>query len=402
MPTKAQLQAELEETKRRLQELTPPPWERQEAEELEDEDQDQDRGGPSLEEVDLFLEEAGTPGGELLVDGYRYDDEGDGKIKYVHRWALPEFSLQVVKDTYGGGRWNFRLKRGPGGKLVKSRTLVIEGKARTPDMAPAQPDPRTFVDRILDQQGLILEKLQEVRQGPPPGLQATDPINMAMSIVAAFQSVLSPMQEALLKKEKTGPNFGELVQIFSQGVELGKMSAPSAPDPMASVLASTLPGLMGAITGGGNRPLPSPVDILTNPPQSEPMAEPSPQRHRPAWDLMLAPWLPQILKWARNDVDPVLRAEFVVDEIPEAAEHVLVEQLNRGKQFFGEFMMLHPEAKPWEAWLLRFWTAVSDQYPWGESGDMNFPDNPFRDSLTPPPETELQELLNSGPEVGTS
>lgn len=364
MPTKA----ELEEQIRQLQtELENRPYETG-AEDFREADA-ADIGvadPPDLKKVDIdaFLEEAGTPGADLVVDGYRYDDEADGKLKYVYRWIRDDFTLHKVKEQFGGGRWHFRLKTAKGDN-IKAKNVQIEGppKKGVKEVDP-QDDPRGFAEKILDTQALLVEKLEEVRAGPPAGAVA-DPINMALSVVGAFQSVLAPYQQALLNKESDGPNFAELVGILQQGIEMGKATAAPPSDPMGNVLAATLPGLMNVI-GAGQPATPEPAEVLKTmdrTPAPQPPAQESPPR--PGWDILLANWLPMLAGWARKDADTDLMAAFVTHELPPDAEAMILAELKKGPAFLTEFLTLHPDLKPWEPWFDRFWRAIADCYEWG-------------------------------------
>lgn len=404
MPTKAQLAARNLELERQLAQLQEDHQEEnlEVFEDLEDQTlQDVSQG----DDLEMFLREAGAskPEGDKVVDGYWYDDEGDGDVRFVHRWPLDKFSLPEVLERFGGGRWSFRLRFRSGG-YIASRTVKIDGPRKDPKAPADKEDPRTFSDQILDSQGLILEKMNELRMGPPAGGSNVDPINMALSIVGAFQSVIAPMQEKLLAKEQSEPNFGELVTIFQQGIEMGKLSTPPNSDPMGQVLATTLPTLMQAIGAGTKQPNSNPLEVLTNPPNEAPSLAPGADpvgtpTARPGWDVLLGNYLPFLLKWARKDSDFSLRAEFVVDELPPEAEAIVLDQLRRGPEFFTEFMVLHPEAKPWEEWFANFWIAIADQYPWGE-GDMG--PHPFR-TTEEAADGEAAEIpaTTEGVEVGT-
>lgn len=409
MPTKAQLEQELEKLKAELKEKNPPA----ESSDLDEADDEQDEKADK-EEIDIFLEEATIPDSNLVVDGYRYDDEGDGKIRYVHRWTLGEFSLQKVKEIFGGGRWNFRLRKPPpSNKHIKSRTILIEGPQKNPEAIPDDRDPRTFGEKVMDTQAQIVEKLHELRN-PPRETANVDPINMALSIVGAFDQILGPMREELreARRDKKGPDFDQLVTIFKQGMELGKLSTPPAADPMGQVMASMLPPLVSAI---GGQKQPGPMDVLTNPPES-PMPQETQTMHqdrppnRPPWDYLLSQWMPHLVRWARKDSDPELRAAFVVDEIPAEAEAVLLEQLRRGPEFVSEIVMLHPEIRPWKEWLRRFVVAMADNYVWGteEAGpypfakeaDHGMSDETLAETSERPTDSEREDSV-SGPELGT-
>lgn len=364
MPTKAQLLAELELTKARLLELEPetetPATEAEPRATL-------DEGGdeaPHRSDIDEFLEEVGAAGAVgLIVDGYRYDDEGDGKLKYVYRWPKEEWSLRAVKDQYGGGRWHFRLKE-ENGKHIKAKNIVIEGSREV--APPEEDDPRGLMERVLDQNAIVLETLQEVRKGPPAELAHSDPMTMAFNLVGAMEAVVAPLRDALLAKQSGGnEGFAEMFKVFKQGMELGQSStAPAGGSPMDSAVASMLPMLAGAIVApSGSTPT---VDApLANPPE-HPAADSSPPAPvRPGWDVMLLQTMPTLLTWARKGKAPDLRAAFIVDELPPEAEGVLLEQLRKGEAFLPEFLTLHPEAKPWEPWFREFWLEIANQFEWG-------------------------------------
>lgn len=381
MPTKAQLEQELKELRAKFEEQRKDGQESQEESDTQEEEENflEQKEEALQDDIDAFLEEAGVPDTELIVDGYRTDEEGDGRIKYVHRWALQDFSLQKAKETFGGGKWSFRLKKAPNTHL-RTKTVVIEGKpiAPSPDKSSKE-DPRSFSEKVLDTQQMMLEKLQELRN-PPPQTAGVDPVNMALSIVGAFDSILAPMREELreARSRKEGPDFGELVNIFREGMELGKIAGAPASDPMGQVLATTLPPLMDVITSGRGKAPSSPTDALTELGKTQEAETLTPKTNppssKPPWDYLVAPLLPHLLKWARKDADPDLRAAFVVDELNAETEALLLEQLKRGPDFFREFMLLHPEARPWERWLAEFWAAVADQFPWGEG---NLGPHPF-------------------------
>lgn len=375
MPTKAQISAENEQLAAELAQLRgevaslkeePGPGDQP----PEDIPHPWDEGdGEARQDVDLFLQEVAGADTGTIVDGYRSDEEsGDGKYRFEHRWPFSEFNLQVVKDTYGGGKWNFRLKF-PSGKLIRSKTEYIGGPAKDQSQAPEDEDPRGFAEKIMDQQGLILDTLKEVRQGPPPGAESANPLTMAMTLVQTFDALLQPQRDLLQQmamRDSSGggegpASFKEMMEVLKLGMEMGRDSAPEGSDPMAQVVAHTLPPLL-KIIGDGVTKQPEPDQVLTNPPESLPPQAGPP---RPPWDFLLAPYMPNLLRWAQAGANVELRAAFVVDELPPEAEALLIQQLQRGPEFFTEFMIHHPEARPTQEWFAHFWAAVADQFEWG-------------------------------------
>lgn len=352
-------------------------------------------------DLERFFAEIGGDESGLVVDGYRYtaDEDGSGgTYRYVHRWEAEKFDLPTVQKMFGGGRWSFRLKGERGKKHLGSRMVEIEGPIKGKGAPAPAEDERSFAETVLDTQHLLIEQLKEMQRGPPRELEGQNPINTAMSIVAAFQTVMAPYQEALLKQKGGGGSFDfdKLVGIFESGVRLGEMASPPAQDPMQAVLAGYLPGVLGAISGNQPPTTPDPVEVLKNPPDGTPM-ETAGQPQRPPWDILIGPYLPAIFKWAREGKNPELRAEFVVDELTPQAESIVLEQLRRGPAFFSEFMILHPEARPWEEWLAAFWLELANQFEWG--GD-NGP-HPFHGAQMELEKLEENPEASAGVEIGT-
>ncbi len=371
MPTKAQLEIQLREARAQL---------------LTQQGAGQGSGGGELEvgsvediekeghadDLERFFDEIGGEQGDLVVDGYRYRTEPDGTAgayHYVQRWPMASFSLPRVQKEEGGGRWSFRV-RTRAGKYLGSKGVSIEGPPKDKAARAGATDERSFHETVADTQSLMVETLKELRRGPPPELAAANPIDTAMSIVAAFQTVMAPYQEALLKQKSGGGpgfDFDKLVGIFESGVKLGEMAAPAAESPILGVLQSYLPGVLDAI--GSQKAAPAhPLQALKNPPEAETMTAQPELPARPPWDMLIAPFLPMLYKWAGENKDPALRAAFVADELTPDAEAMILAQLSRGPDFLDEFLTLHPEAGPWKAWLGEFWFAVANQYQWGEDG----------------------------------
>lgn len=360
------------------------------------------------EDIEAFLGEASDNNSDLVVDGYRYDEEG--AAHYVYRWPRKEFSLERVRGQFGGGKWNMRLKH-RSGKLIRSRTIRIEGPRKEADPEPEE-DPRSLIEKVFDRMDHLQEKLEEVRQGPPPGLVQPDPMNMALAMMQGFQSLLDPMREELREERARNRSSGDfdperLVNIFEQGIRLGELASGPERDPMGSVLEQTLPGLLSFI--GANREgaptAPDSAALMRPNPPEDPVGDEKAKKYtgtRPGWDLILQPVLPRLYGWAKRKKDEALLAAFVIEELTPEVEAILLAQLKRGPEFLREFFLLHPEAEPYTDWLTDFWVAVADTYEW-ESPDLPMP-HPFRparhedaiaeedeevDLTQPPPGAEL-------------
>lgn len=93
---------------------------------------------------------------------------------------------------------------------------------------------------------------------------------------------------------------------------------------------------------------------MLNPP---PSPAPSPNG-RPAWYPVLERAIPQLVAWARAGKDPELRADLVIDDLPDHLLGPVHEQLERGDNFLTEFFEHVPPAGDFRVWFGTFFQRL--------------------------------------------
>ena len=328
------------------------------------------RGGRKPKGTDTlgrFMEQLAGLEDTATVECVRYRPQGGTEL--VQKWALESFDPYEMQKIWGGGKYLLRVRDEDGSYLTQA-TVYIAGKPKHPD-PDNNTDNRSTLDLVQGMRSEFGDILNQLRN-PPREAHDTSAIELALSIVGAFQAAQQPYVEALLSKTKTGPDSAEMLDLFFKGMEAAReMSPPS--DPMAAVASQLAVPLLSQLTAGHTPPGAQPMQ-----PNPATQTEPRDNPRRPPWDILLSPWLHHLQSWAAKHKNPAFRAAFVVDEIPDEAVQILGEQLERGEAFLAEFFTLHPETKPFQEWYRQFWGAIAGNLSWegddtddtaGDAGD---------------------------------
>lgn len=347
----------------------------------EDDDRNDDRKTPAdaagrkardTDTLGRFMAQLEGMEDEAVVECVRYRRQGGTEL--VQKWALESFDPYEIQKVWGGGKYLLRV-RDAEGNYLKQATIHVAGKSKNPD-ASGPTDNGSTLELVQGMRQEFKDLLGQLRN-PPAAANEHNSIELALSIVGAFQAAQAPYLEALLQKTKTGPDSGELLDLFFRGMEAAReMNPPS--DPMAAVATQLAVPLLSQLQGGTP---PGARQVKANPPETPATAD---TPRRPPWDILLSPWLHHLQSWAAKRKDPQMRALFVVDEIPDEAVQIFGEQLERGDAFLAEFFALHPETRPFENWYREFWAAIGGALSW-EENDPETPEIGQYNNGEPPP-----------------
>lgn len=299
---------------------------------------------------------------------------------YMGKYDIEEFSLDAVQDDYGGGKYQFRLK-GPKGKRLGAQTVEIFGAPKDPKANPAE---ESFAKIMAESQKEIRALIDDVKN-PPAAAQAENPIRLSLALLGAIQGMQAPYLEALLSRKDDGPTARDMAEMFIEGMQMAQNMAP-AENPYQGVIQTFAPMLNRALGAGADAMNSAAASRPTTPNPGAQRMPPN-QNPRPGWDMALSQFVPTLQSWASQDKDARLRAEIVVDDLPQQVLPMLVEQLGRGEVFMQEFFSLHPETKPFEGWYRAFWQAVADQFDWeaedsdADDDDGNQDDGPEKETV---------------------
>jgi len=312
--------------------------------------------------------EEDAPGDDFLsvLDGVAGDDSARVDIyrrgpqgrEFCGKVLPDDFTLDRVKELFGGGRFELRLMVGR--RYVKGETVTILGpvvdlarrlapETRTDreDRRDAEEDARrdrlsglSTADAIAELRRDMRDFLRDVRN-PPPAAYGADPVSKAMELAKNMQALFRPYMDALQKRE----GAPDVVEYIRLGMDLAEAREPRERDPLASMVKDAAMPLIKALTAGN-----------VNPQHLEQPAPMPPQEPRTVEDL-LTPWLPTLLTWARRGADPRLRAYFIADELPEHFASML-DTFTSDPQGLTRFLTRFPEAMETRVWFEELFHAL--------------------------------------------
>lgn len=285
----------------------------------------------------------------------------DRKVAGQYEWletvgvsVVCEEPHQYLKDRWGGGEYRIKLKE-HGGAYIKGGThhfRVAGPPKRHPDEEDGASSDSAVSDLAAridaaqgDTNGMMLAMIRESGENARAAqANRTNP----MEIVAAITTALTPLLTAFMDRRDPPPQLSmlenmEIMMTMSKQMSGGDDTGFGG---LVKTLAEPISKLVEAQVGGAP---PAPVGP-GNPPAA-------PAVQRPAWYALFAPTLAPLLNWARGGKDPVLRAEFVIDELnPDQLGPVHTALSADG--FRAEFFAHIPPAAEHRDWFCLFFDAM--------------------------------------------
>lgn len=322
-------------------------------------------------------EELGAEDGRVFLR--RRDDKG--RLAALGSLPAIDFSIDQVIQDYGGGRYEATFFKGQ--ENLGSVVFVV-------DEAIPRKIPKA-----------LREKAEELGGDDDPRLRAGLSLGMVNPELVALREVMARqtdllnqliVQLATGKKDERGITMNDVLSLIT-AVSSRSEAAPS--DKMADLIKTGIE-LGQLATGQGDSMLPiveklgvPAIQILQQalnreraaggaavppprsghpalPPQTEVPAVPP---NSPAWMIQLAPFIPQILSWAKAGKDPALYAAVIVDNLPPGVEFELAQAV-KDPEFVGKAVAALPMLKAYPAWtqavLSEMKTILSDEEPKGD------------------------------------
>lgn len=308
---------------------------------------------------------------DAIVRIERYDDRDR---VHLQNWALSEFDIDSVAETFGGGKYFFRIRL-PTGWLKGGSTVVrIAGEPKDPRKKPekpAEPEARepNAVEKLAEQVGTLATRFDEelkTLRDPHPTFQQQDPVTLFSSMLGAVQALTDPMREQvrdLLSRDRDSER--DRFSDFLRGLQLGqKLTGPRDGGGVDSVLDRYLPILERAMgSGGGGAGAPG-APAPGNPPAATPTPSlvdrsklPATGGPPPRWLDFLPQYLPRLYRLAALGRTPGTYAEVLLDEIPEDAYGEIYAELAR-PGFRDEIYSAARGAAEHREWLDSFFDAA--------------------------------------------
>jgi hypothetical protein len=343
------------------------------------------------DDVSTVLAEA-LEAGAVAVQIFRRVPGRSGRHSFLATWPAGDVSLDELRDEFGGG--DFWLKpTDERGRVMGGGTVTIDGPARGADAPrkrprrgedledepapPPGPAPGVaeLLTAVVGMQRELKGVLQELR-APHPGYQGQNPAELFTSLIGAVDTMLKPYRDQLMAPR--GDPDRDRMDDFLRGLELGR-GLGAGGSGIGDIAARAFLPLMERLNANGG-PMPT-----ANPDPAAAAAAPptvAPVHHDKLWARVVGPRLGELLSWAGAGLNPELRAELVLEEIPPVYYGAILAELERPRMF-AEFLEGVPAAVPVRAWFERFFGSVRELLADEDEGDQedeDLEDRPARSS----------------------
>jgi len=271
----------------------------------------------------------------------------NGEQEYLGRLPVTGFSLEEVSSRWGGGKYQLRVRER--NVWRKATRVRIAGRPKEPEDAPAvseEPKGSGIEDAIRDIRSLLMEM-----RNPPPQAETANPIMMATELIKSTQSMMEPYLRRLSEREPSDAD--KMVEMVRLGVDLAEGRRKE--EGYGEVIREVGVPLVKML---GDRVAKTPSDPGNQAPQS---------RQPSNFSEAVGAWLPTIVEWARAGKDPELRADFVMDELPDVWAEPLAEWAASGVATTTILSQV-PELGAHRDWVTLFFARLSEFADRGDNG----------------------------------
>lgn len=330
-----------------------------------------------VDELDEVL--AGLPSDDSVINLFRVNPVG--RSAYVAEFTPGEFSLDAVRNTYGGGKYKYVAKSG---SLIRRGTFEVDGEPKSggrPKIGYKRYDERgrlVFVkpddpeaiaigarSEQLQKNGngdvslvLLLDEIRRLRE------EVRQPVQSPETIKKSFLEEMMIFKQLFGNEKSPSEDLSKnVIELIKQGIEVGQM-AEGGGSPWLMVLDKVLPTVQETlkvlatqqqrdiqriqkqeVQGQGQENLPAPGPVLSEVPLT-------------GFDSIadkLRAYMPTFLSAASANSDPSILVDLTVPNIPESDKSTVIEWLSSDKWFF-DLCKLHPLIQGQRAW----WTEYGE------------------------------------------
>jgi hypothetical protein len=310
----------------------------------------------------------------------------DKKWDYLETMATEDFSLDYVRDVYGGGEYQIQATD-VDGEYVKSFSCNIDLRYKGKRWSEAQgqgtapTEGNAWIASAIDKLGEAVRQLKDVKAPTPP-----DPIAMITALAGAAKAMMPPAPAVA-----PAPAMGlkDQIEMIKSVIDVGTTvldarggggsDSGDAMVDMVSKLANPVIDLVkiqatreaerhGPARNPVTRPrlVPTPATAaaaLPNPP-APPTEAPVPI----TWVQEVQKWVPLIVKRAQRNRSAEDTAFFVLDELSDVTLKKLAEIAALPDFGVRAAQILPAELGEYPEWITEFLAAVQD-YLFGEDDD---------------------------------
>lgn len=249
-----------------------------------------------------------------------------GKLEYVARISPAEFTLDSVRERFGGGTYEFRvLRKDERGRerYHRTRTVHVAGAPRAivTDGGPPSGAPVAVVGAPQSEtERRVLEELERSRRARAALRRKLEALESRRNQASPVQwiTALAPIVLPFLKASRGGTE--EFVRALELGVKLGNRGGEDSPlGPIVDKALGVVEGIVSHGRQNGNGSSQTAPGIL-------PAGQAAPgsaiaangagtvaqAKLAPIWLQRAGPYFPVLAAWARAGDDPAARVGFMV------------------------------------------------------------------------------------------
>jgi hypothetical protein len=347
---------------------------------------------------------AALPQKERKITLYRLNPQGNSA--YIDEFFPEEFSQAVIKERYGGGKYMVHAETLDGMKKMRfsiegeskiagaQRTIrkVVNGKAYLVSVSEKEIIDKAITGQPLFDDSLLMGTEYGGRMIPnSEGAASTNQLLMLQ--LQRLEAKLESLQNAnhggsrrefyeemallkgLFASDRPQSDQAQLAEMFKKGLEIagqafnGEMPAGN---PWLSIVEKSIPILSQAFTQVMNaqRNI-TPIqqqqanenasllnggisDMLPNS-----TAKLMPANNSPKIIESIKPFLPQLMRSAATDQDPVPWAEIITGQIPESEKQTVVDWLSK-EDYFKDLTAIEPAISLQVSWWHDLQNALLD------------------------------------------
>lgn len=280
---------------------------------------------PELED-DVLGELEDDAADRYVVAIWRRVEQGAklGKLEYLARFSTGEFSLDAVRDRFGGGSYEFRVMRKDDHgreKYHRTRSMVLAGAPKHPgENGPALVgSPVSVVPPPASEElRLVREELERARRANASVRRKLEELaNRPKASPLEWITALAPIVLPLLKPARPGSD--EFVRALELGVKLGGRGGDGDGGALGPIIDKAL-GVVSTIAQNGRHDASSqtaPQAAIASNGAASAAGGVAQHKLAPLWMQRAAPYFPVLMSWAKAGDDPAARVGFVLEALDE-------------------------------------------------------------------------------------
>lgn len=312
--------------------------------------------------MDILDAMAQLGAGASWIGVWRLEDGGE---TYLGRHPVDVFSIDWVKETFGGGKYRARGINDQN-KFVKAQSFTIAGDKKVPTAAaPTNGNGQSNGNGNGHSSGGMPKFLETILVASIPVIAGA----IARKILEDPKT--DPLMLALLNKSSKGESVsaGELVTLLDnarresrdetremmQAIQAASGDRGNNASSWADVVRDNLPPLLETFKREQDDRPPRTTRVVATATSGEQPVSPIPD-NAPRWIKRVKPYMATIVRWADTNKTPEVKAEGVVDDMPEE-DAVELGNHTRSTTFIADVFRYLPELASTPArkeWFVRF------------------------------------------------